>query len=370
MESELKSLEDHLEQLDKSEKAYDKERLRRLEDLHGELQSAEEANDVVAFIQAQRAAAKDLDRMAKDHAEEVSESQAEFDKTRKERAEEFVKQLADMQTQAEERRTELKAEHDKRMVDMADQFAEERQERQEQYDEQRDQLQKAYELRLKEEKEALKKSLEDAREAFAKRRAEEAEARKVEDADRDEDRRRQLQKMREAHTEQLNQIRLHYIQNLAIVRDSGQELNQIVSIGQKAIQAEYQRGTALTVTSIRDQFLQAMTQPPTSAPTPGGFAGGVGGPMVVIPFQSGGIAMKPMLSVLGEHEPEAVLPLSRLQGMGGGGLGEQTIINIGDVDLGGISEAAFEDRMQRFAKVVVQSVRVAKGGIRVPLQPR
>lgn len=63
----------------KADAANKKERLRRLEDLQDDLLSAEESNNVLAFVAAQRAAQKDLRRMSEDADSATQERQRQFE---------------------------------------------------------------------------------------------------------------------------------------------------------------------------------------------------------------------------------------------------------------------------------------------------
>lgn len=83
MQTEREAFEKFREEEEKDTKAANKERLRRLQDLNNELLDAEEANDVVAFIQAKRKGELDLQRMAEDADEQTKERQEQFDEERR-----------------------------------------------------------------------------------------------------------------------------------------------------------------------------------------------------------------------------------------------------------------------------------------------
>lgn len=83
MESEREAFEKFRKEEEKETKAANKARLRRLQDLNNELLDAEEANDVVAFIQAKRKGELDLQRMAEDADEQTKERQEQFDEERR-----------------------------------------------------------------------------------------------------------------------------------------------------------------------------------------------------------------------------------------------------------------------------------------------
>jgi hypothetical protein len=115
-----------LEQERQQQESSNRERLRLIEDLNDDLLGAEEANDVVRFIQIQRAGEKNLRRLDEDASVEQQQRTREFIFEQKQRRTQFKTRLADIKAAGAQR---IQAERDKlaeRRQLLAQQIADER----------------------------------------------------------------------------------------------------------------------------------------------------------------------------------------------------------------------------------------------------
>lgn len=126
MQAALKDTETYLKREKEANEDYQRDRVRAIQDMYDGMLSAEESNDVIAFIQAQRAGEKRIKQMDEDAAVESKRRAEEFVTLQKERREEFKKQLADIQAAAAERIAAIRREISDRRTLLAQQISEER----------------------------------------------------------------------------------------------------------------------------------------------------------------------------------------------------------------------------------------------------
>lgn len=126
MQQSLKDTESYLKQEQRAREDYQRDRVRAIQDMYDSMLSAEESNDVIAFIQAQRAGEKRIKQLDEDASVEAKRRSEEFVILQKERREQLKKQLADIQTAANERIAAIRREVNERRTLLARQIAEER----------------------------------------------------------------------------------------------------------------------------------------------------------------------------------------------------------------------------------------------------
>jgi hypothetical protein len=108
MQDALENTRDYLKEEREANEDYNRERIRRVEDLADDLLSAEEDNDVIRFIQAQRAGQKDLRRMDEDATVEAKRRSEEFQAEQAQRKDEAAQRLADLRDDSQERINEIR----------------------------------------------------------------------------------------------------------------------------------------------------------------------------------------------------------------------------------------------------------------------
>lgn len=155
----LDALESYQTEVQQSEEDTQRERLRILQDLQSELLSAEEANDVVAFIRAQRAGATQLTRFDEDASVDARRRSQEFQTEQKQRADQFQTRLADERNAAQERINAIRESIDERRDLLQQQIEEER---------------AALVIRLQLQQQALEEELAMRKQAYAQQLADQA----------------------------------------------------------------------------------------------------------------------------------------------------------------------------------------------------
>lgn len=371
MESELERYEDHLESLADAEDDYQKERRRRLEDLHDDLAAAERANDVRAFLDAQKQADKDLRRMAEDHEEQRGEEQDTFDKTSIERREQFEEELATLQKEGSERVAELREQATERIAELREQAGKEKAERQRAQEERLQQMREQHKEALKAEQAQLKESLKQQKAAFEERMAEEAEERAYQEQLAQEQFDRQIAKMREQHETELAEMESREMELLRIIRSGGHEQEKVVHYTQLQMVAAHKRGAADAVRAIRREFdmLTALENTePGGQPAPYDVYRGTGPvPTFDLTDSGDGNAVRPLEKRNrrgGQPVPNLGTPVPTP--MSNGGNSVQVNLN-GNVDLGGISRDEFVEYMTTWGTTIAQAFRDAQSGVNVPL---
>lgn len=354
MESEIEALEDHNKALIKSDERYQKERQRRLEDLQDELLDAEAQNDVVAFIQAQKNAEKDLKRMQEDFEGERTESQQLFDEQRIERQQQLAQQLADIQVEGAERRAEMEAQAAATLETLKTTLDEELAAREVAYNEQLDELAASLKAQLKEQHESYKQSINQTRAAFKEQRKMEDEERAFQDKRRQEDYDRQIEQMQTAHDREIAEMENRETELLTVIESGGRRQIAEVTYQQLQIVAEYKRGAASAAQAIREQF--ALTAS-SFVPLAGGLqkASSTGGGKPAPVLSGGG----------GQPVPTITIPPAG----GGGGMvgGTQVHVSVHDINLGGITPEQFDEGMNNLVVEVVRAIDDTQIAVRVPL---
>jgi len=108
MQESLEATQEYLAEERNAQDDANRERIRRVEDLADDLLSAEEDNDVIRFIQAQRAGQKDLRRMDEDAAVAEKRRSEEFQAEQAQRKDEAAQRLADLRDDTAERIAEIR----------------------------------------------------------------------------------------------------------------------------------------------------------------------------------------------------------------------------------------------------------------------
>jgi len=116
----------YLDQERKLQEDYNRDRIRLIQDMNDDLLSAEEANDVIRFIQAQRAGEKNLARLDEDAGVEAKRRSEEFRAEQKERRKEYQQRLFDIKAAAAERISAEREKISERRALLAQQIADER----------------------------------------------------------------------------------------------------------------------------------------------------------------------------------------------------------------------------------------------------
>lgn len=326
-EGMLAAQEGFYKESEREEKAYAKERRRRLEDLNDDLRNAERGNDVLAFIDAENAANKDLRRAKEDKDEASAERQAAF-----------TDELSQIQQQNAERVSELR-----------DGYAEEN-----------DVREAALRERLTEEKASFVESERIAAEARAL-----LMSRAKEDSDlaakrEREDRARQLAEMKRARDEQLAEIaKSNNVALTTLKQRVGAEQN-VITTGYASIVATVTgafaqmqaaarnlaaSNAAATAASAKASANNKASQNATAAAKKGAqSATRAGTRRTATAAADGAVTNEPMLTLMGEALPqgyvEAAIPMPKNRlpaamaaasggnGAGGGAGGDTFVFNV------------------------------------------
>lgn len=126
MKKELKAVDDFRREELRDLEDFNKERIRRIEDLGNDLLAAEEANDVVSFIRAQRQGAQDLQRMDQDATTDERRRSEDFQTEQKERKAETAQRLTDLRKATTQRIATIRAGIARQKEQLQEQIAAER----------------------------------------------------------------------------------------------------------------------------------------------------------------------------------------------------------------------------------------------------
>ena len=350
-EQDVERVDSHEREIAKMEDDYNRERVRRLQDLQSELNKAERANDVLAFIDAQERGTTDLNRMKEDHDLQMAERQEEFDREREQSKAEHEQRLEDMQTEAEERRQELLETYDKEEAI-----------RNAEYDERLAAEEAARDERLRMEAAALDESLIQAEEAFQKEKKLKDDERAWNDEWDRKERERSERKRQESHDAQMAALQTQLDEELAIIQEGYDKRAELIA--QK--EAETAAKVAQSITGAIQKGVAAGAK--AAAASGSGAGGSAGIPGWAKPAGSGfdaykqsgrydsfvkslglvgaqpGVVTDPTLSMLGERPGygDLVIPFPNNQGvvdgilskLGQGGSGGNVYNYHGDIGNG------------------------------------
>lgn len=307
MRGEIDDLEKYRKEEAKRQQDYNKERLRRIEDLQDELLSAEEGNDVIRFIAAQRQGEKDLRRMAEDADEETRERQEQFEEEREIARQRHDERLAEIEEAAAQRKADIQEQIIEReaakqqlIQDIADQLAAEK-------------------LRIEETKKAEQL-------AFEERRKAEEDARDLRQRREDEDQARADLRRQNALSQQLADIDR---KSLAEQRAIQAVIDKVSLL--RTIAAGFGNGSSGSSTGTNSSYTN---------PGSGGGGGGTLNPGGTA-FRIGGVIRQKTIAMMGERPGyhEAIIPFRPSRGlaaeMGSMGMGGQVFnISLGDIGAG------------------------------------
>jgi hypothetical protein len=354
-ETTREALDDHLKGMGEAQDAYNKERKRRLEDLNDELLEAEQGNDVIAFLRAQKSAEKDLRRMKEDFDEQQSQSQDQFDEQQIESRKQHEETLREMRTNADERIAELRKEYEEQRAERVTAYHEQRAERKQALATELADLAESNRLRLKEMQDAHADELVQLRQNYEDEKRERNEQREFMDRRADEDRQRELDAMRETHNARIQELTDQENDLLRVIQSGGTWQQREVTAGQLAITSAYRVGAQNAVSAIQStmsNIAPVSNQAPQQQSTFSQIQSRLGdfydriqrmgrASSRSIPrtaFAEGGVVTSPTLAMLGEglggrYDAEAVIPFNRSEGieMGlrntGGGL-RPIVVNV------------------------------------------
>ncbi len=307
------NLKQHLKDLAKSEEAYQKERRRRLEDLQDELLQAEQSNDVIAFLNAQKQGEKDLKRMAEDNADQNKEANDSYAEQSQQRREQFQKELKDLAEQGNERRVEL-----------ITQYNEQKRERKQAFDEQLIQERQNYDEQKRERSNALKDQLAQMVIDYQKQGRDLQAERDFQDKRRKEDAARSLADMQKQYDKQQNALSKREDDLIKVIESKGYLQVQTVQYYQLQAVDAFRVGGQNAVNAIRQAFNGASygtsTRNSYSSRLGGYGSNNTSTKYTPTAFAEGGIATSPTLALIGEKlasgMAEAVIPFKMSEGIG------------------------------------------------------
>lgn len=345
---QAKSLAAFRKEQARAEAEYQKERKRRLEDAQQSLLEAEMNNDVVAFIQAQASAKKDLSRMAEDRADSRAQAAEDFKQQQDEARQAFEENLQQMREQAAEQKQQT-----------IDQYNEEKAQRDQQFAEQKQLEAQAFAERLQQQKDQTNESLAVSAAAFAKQQQLQAEDRALEDQRRKEDQEKQLQQQTEALNEQLDEAKKHEADLLKVLRSGGNDQLDTVTLAQTQIVSAYQQGAQNAVAAVQAAMAAINSAATTTygPPATGASTGSWGTPVPFVAAAKGVVTKKPTLVMTSEnYQQEAVFPLDQSPGLPGG-LG--STVNISGITIGAGNNITIDeltDALNELGEVVVAGI--------------
>lgn len=312
MQSELEAVRKfRLEEARETARA-NRERLRRLQDLEDDLYDAQQANDVNAFIAAERAGEKDLQRMAEDADEQTLLRQEQFAEERRLAEQQRAERIADLQVQAEERRAALQQQ-------LADEQAA------------RDKVIAETQKQLAVEQDRIAKAIQAEDQRFAK-----------------------------------------YIDNLN--KQTAEERRLTESVWNAALSSGQRTWSGIESAAINtgkkiESFFSGLFSSSSSPNASGSnisslnYGGGVKRDRIA--FASGGIATRPTLGMMAERPGwhEAAIPFRPSEGiesalgrLGLGGGGPTVNVSLGNVNLGGISKAEFDAGIEALGRKILTGI--------------
>lgn len=300
MRSEREAVEKYRAEEAKRTRDYNKERVRLLEDLNSNLLSAQEANDVVAFIQAQRAGELRLKRQAEDAQDEDKERANRFEAERREAEQRRADRIAEIQAEAAERQQAI-----------ADELAARQAARRE--------IENEIALSVEAEKARIQEQLQAQQAAYDERLRLDAEERAIRDKRQQEDLALQEARERDALDKQLRNIdwRIQMEADAArLIVDFGQQGARIIGEAHVAMANAVAQELARTAQAARSGAVPsagALTWSQSRAPRISG--GGGGGAMFA--FADGGIIDRPTFGLFGERPgyAEAFIPFRKSEGI-------------------------------------------------------
>lgn len=305
MQSELEAVRKFRREEERETARANKERLRRLQDLEDDLYDAQQANDVNAFIAAERAGEKDLQRMAEDADEQTLLRQEQFAEERRLAEQQRAERIADLQVQAEERRAALQQQ-------LADEQAA------------RDKVIAETQKQLAVEQDRIAKAIAAEDQRFAKVLA-------------------NLNKQTEAERQAVQGV----MDTTKLAAASA-----ATSI-QASFLAAAKALSSLNFGGSNSSSLSSLTRSPSS------------GGRQRIAFASGGIATQPTLGMMAERPGwhEAAIPFrpsegieSALSRLGLGGGGTTVNVSLGNVNLGGISKSEFDAGIEALGRKILTGI--------------
>ncbi len=320
---------------------YYKDRERLLQDLNDTLLDAEQENDVVAFVAAQKAAEKELRRNQEDFDLETQDRQSDYLAQRAVEQQQLQEKLADIQTEADVRRAEIQeriaeqqAAKAQVILDIQDQLAAER-------------------ARILQSKIDAQAAFDEARkrdeEAFAKRQQREAE----------DEARSDLRRTNALNT-QLADIKIKEAAEQAAITSLLVKVNQL-----KAVIATMNVGGGSSTAGGQGgaSFSGNGTGTNASYTNPGG-----GGKFNPFAFAGGGIATQPTYGVFGERPGynEALVPFRKSEGIENAiqrlGLGgESVVINLNG-DIGSLTRSELTAELTKLGETIVKAKWQARTG--------
>lgn len=325
MASERAAVERFRQEEERADAAYNKARVRRLEDLNSELLDAEQSNDVVRFLAAKRRGEQDLRRLAVDSDDATRARQEAFDEARAQADAQRQQRLADLEAAAAERRADIEAQiQERRAV--------------------REELIKDIAAQLDAEKKRIVEAEKAEKETFDAQQKREAEARDLRNKRQQEDEDLADKRRRDALSKSLADIDRKINAERAAAGIVGASFTQM----------------AVAIGGVVNQVLAAIRANASAASSSSTASGGGGGGTVA--FARGGIVTQPTVAKMGERPGvhEAIIPfrpsegleiaLAR-QGLGG----SRNTFHFSNISVGaGVSERQLIEGLQEVAGVVVE----------------
>jgi hypothetical protein len=311
-------------------------RIRRLEDLNNELLDAEEANDVVRFIQAKRRGEQDLQRMSEDTDTATQERQRQFQEERDQAAQQHQENLAQLKEAADARKADIQAQIAERQQARAELVADIRAQVEEQ---------KAQNIEAQKAAQIAFEAQIQREDAFRKKRLD----RQAED-DRIADQRRKAA----------------LDAQLADLNTKANAERQIITGTVEVLRASF-GSMAAYAASLSSSFGRSSSG--GSSRLTGVGSGGSRG-RIPTAFAEGGIISKPTWALRGERPgySEAEIPFRKSEGIEPAlsrlGLGGGTAVNInGPISVGdGVSVADMQAALQQMGMVIVSGIVAARQG--------
>ena len=307
MKSEIEATENYAKEVEKADKENAKERLRRLRDLGATLQEAELNNDIVSFINAQRAFEKEEREASAQAKEQADERKAQWAEERQASREALDAQIADIRENAREARAESLA-----------LFAEQKAERRAQFDEEQAEKYAAHVENLAGLKAQWAEERQAAIDAFALAAADTKEAREYEREQRKAALAQELTDMTAAHKKQLDAYQKREDQMLAVIQSGG----------------------SVAVSAFKTSVIVPVVDMINSVPR--------------------------MINSLAGQMQAAMSGYTMKGGYTGSFGTGKTTISFGNVNLAGVSQSQFNTQMTSLQKSIVAAVSYAKSGVRVP----
>lgn len=365
-ETEAKDAESFRRDQLKAEEAYQRERLSRIKDAGQALLDAELANDVTAFISAQKSKQEDLDRMEEARSLERQEAQEAYDLQRQEAKQARDEQLEDIRISGIEQRQEMMTQYEEektlRAKEQAETIAQARADAAE---------------RITAEHEGAKASVLAAQEAWKARLAIEKEDRDLQEKRRKEDLALRLEEMNRAFVEEVNAMRERDRDAVETIRNNGyvivqtyeereRALRQVVLNSYNAMMSSMQASRSGTY--FQSPSFYGRQSPYTQYQTYQSGYGSGGGRARAFAAEEGIVVgpRRPTLVIAGEGDtPEMVMPLTK-----SGGIPDEMLKKMqgstvfeynGNMTIGdGVSKVEVVNALQQFATTIVKALAAAR----------